>query len=118
LRRDVLGGLGSDHLEVAQERRVAVPPKDRKCGLIPLLRRRQDGWKVLTDHSSRLASDAAARSGITVSTPDWLRRCRRLGAPGGAEAGCNSYPVPGACPAIAQVCLRAEASSVPCFSAC
>src|SRR5712664_4202615 len=34
------------------------------------------------------------------------------------EAGCNSYPVPGACPAIAQVPLRAEASSVSCFPAC
>ena len=61
---------GGDHLEVAQESRVTVPPQDRKCALIPLLRRCQDSGKVLTDHSLRLAPEAAARSGITVSAPD------------------------------------------------
>src|SRR5205814_8417782 len=70
LRRDVLGGPGGDHLQVTQQSRVAVPPQDRKCALIPPLRRRQDGREVLTDHHSSLAPAAAARDENTDSTPD------------------------------------------------
>src|SRR5437867_1785811 len=56
---------------------------------------RADSDGVLRDHQARQVGQAGRAK---YAAGLWLRRCRRLGAAGWAEAGCNSYPVPGDCP--------------------